>query len=30
MGKEDIGLIVNAMSIYRTIDSSYFLSPNNG
>lgn len=30
MGKEDIGLIYTAISIYKTIDQSYFYSPNNG
>jgi len=30
MGKEDIGLLINSMSIYRTIDNSYFLAGNNG
>lgn len=30
MGKEDIGFIINAISIYKTIDSNYFVSPSNG
>ena len=30
MGKEDIGLLINSMSIYRTIDPSYFLAGQNG
>ena len=30
MGKEDLGLLVTTISIYKTIDESYFIGDNNG
>ena len=30
MGKEDIGFIISLLSIFKTIDSNYFVSPSNG
>lgn len=30
MGKEDIGFIISSISIFKTIDSNYFISPSNG
>jgi hypothetical protein len=30
MGKEDIGLLINTISVYRTIDLNYFSTGQNG